>query len=92
MNYVFKPYLSIIPGWSLSGATLLSLTPGTREEKSKKNDDVPWYSTLWRKMKQFCPCCRAEPSPSEPPAVSTVNGSNVMATAPLEVGDSARMM
>ena len=36
---------------------------GTREEKTKKVDDVPWYETLWSKIKYIFTCCRPEPAP-----------------------------
>lgn len=67
---------------------------GTREEKSKKDNEVPWYVTLWKKMKQLCWCCRPEPSPPEPReprAVSSVDGSPLASSSssPTEENSSA---
>ena len=38
--------------------------PGTREEKTKKADDVPWYQPLWEKIKYILTCCRTQPASS----------------------------
>lgn len=36
-------------------------------------DDVPWYTTLWTKIRYICTCCRPEPTP-QPHETSRVEG------------------
>lgn len=35
--------------------------------------DVPWYETLWAKIRYICTCCRPEPTP-QPRDNSRVEG------------------
>ena len=37
-------------------------------------DDVPWYETLWTKVRNICLCCRPEPAP-QPHDTSRVEGN-----------------
>ena len=46
---------------------------GTREEKTKKDNEVPWYKILWEKISKICTCCRPAPAP-QPTAPSSVDG------------------
>ena len=53
--------------------SIRSLFPGTREEKSKKVDDVPWYEKLWAKIRSICTCCGPQPAP-QPAVTDRVDG------------------
>lgn len=46
---------------------------GTREEKIKKVDDVPWYEKLWAKIRSICICCGPQPAP-QPAVTDRVDG------------------
>ena len=64
---------------------------GTREEKTKKDNEVPWYKILWEKISKICTCCRPAPAP-QPTAPSSVDGrpTESSGTTSPEVGTTDR--
>ena len=64
---------------------------GTREEKTKKDNEVPWYKILWEKISKICTCCRPAPAP-QPTAPSSVDGrpTESSGTTSPEVGTTER--
>ena len=64
---------------------------GTREEKTKKDNEVPWYKILWKKISKICTCCRPSPAP-QPTAPSSVDGlpTESLGTTSPKVGTTER--
>ena len=70
-EHYLRIYTCLIQGFIVTNNLFTS--SGTREEKTKKVDDVPWYETLWAKIKYIFTCCRPEPAP-QPHSDSSVDG------------------